>query len=66
MRMVINGAGSAGIACAELLKAMGVPHDNVLLCDTRGVIYKGRGEGHEPVEVGPRGRDQGAQPGRRP
>ena len=36
-RMVINGAGSAGIACAELIKAMGVPHDNVLLCDTGGV-----------------------------
>jgi malate dehydrogenase (oxaloacetate-decarboxylating)(NADP+) len=45
IRMVINGAGAAGIACAELLKAMGVPHDNIVLCDTRGVIYKGRGEG---------------------
>jgi len=45
MRMVINGAGSAGIACAELVKAMGIPHDHVLLCDTRGVIYKGREAG---------------------
>ena len=44
-RMVINGAGSAGIACAELIKAMGMPHDNITLCDTRGVIYKGREEG---------------------
>ncbi len=44
-RMVINGAGSAGIACAELVKAMGMAHDNVVLCDTRGVIYKGRPEG---------------------
>ncbi|MEO3427768.1 NADP-dependent malic enzyme [Pelagibius sp. CAU 1746] len=45
VKVVINGAGAAGIACAELIKAMGVPHDRVLLCDTRGVIYEGRGEG---------------------
>ncbi len=45
IRLVINGAGSAGIACAELLKAMGVPHDHVILCDTRGVIYRGRSAG---------------------
>ncbi|KZD12765.1 NADP-dependent malic enzyme [Oceanibaculum pacificum] len=44
-RMVINGAGAAGIACAELVKAMGMPHDNVILCDTKGVIYRGRVEG---------------------
>ena len=43
--VVVNGAGSAGIACAELIKSLGVPHDNVLLCDTRGVIYKGREAG---------------------
>lgn len=41
-RLVINGAGSAGIACAELLKAMGMPPQNVILCDTKGVIYQGR------------------------
>ncbi len=45
VRIVINGAGAAGIACAELLKAMGVPAANILLCDTRGVIYAGRKEG---------------------
>ena len=44
-RLVVNGAGSAGIACAELLKAMGMPHDNVILCDTQGVIYQGREKG---------------------
>ncbi|MBB3064082.1 MULTISPECIES: NADP-dependent malic enzyme [Limibacillus] len=44
-KMVINGAGSAGIACAEIVKAMGIPANNVLLCDTRGVIYHGRQEG---------------------
>ena len=45
IKMVINGAGSAGIACAELLKAMGVPNEAILLCDTRGVIYQGREAG---------------------
>jgi malate dehydrogenase (oxaloacetate-decarboxylating)(NADP+) len=44
-KLVINGAGSAGIACAELLKAMGVPHDNVVVCDTKGAIYRGRTDG---------------------
>ncbi|RMD64993.1 MAG: NADP-dependent malic enzyme, partial [Alphaproteobacteria bacterium] len=43
-RIVINGAGAAGIACAELVKAMGVPHNHVVLCDTCGVIYAGRSE----------------------
>ncbi len=45
VRVVINGAGAAAIACAELIKAMGVPHDHVMLCDTKGVIYQGRTEG---------------------
>ncbi|MDP6707585.1 MAG: NADP-dependent malic enzyme [Alphaproteobacteria bacterium] len=44
-RLVINGAGSAGIACAELLKSLGLPPENVILCDTRGVIYQGRKDG---------------------
>ena len=44
-KLVVNGAGSAGIACIELLKAFGMKHDNILLCDTRGVIYQGREEG---------------------
>ena len=44
-RLVINGAGAAAIACAELVKAMGVPHDHVILCDTKGVIYQGRESG---------------------
>ncbi|MDO9460726.1 MAG: malic enzyme-like NAD(P)-binding protein, partial [Alphaproteobacteria bacterium] len=43
--MVVNGAGAAGIACIELIKAMGMPHNNVLLCDTKGVVYQGRKEG---------------------
>ena len=45
VRMVINGAGAAGIACAELVKAVGLAPERVILCDTRGVIYEGRQEG---------------------
>ncbi|NWH09158.1 MAG: NADP-dependent malic enzyme [Alphaproteobacteria bacterium] len=45
IRIVVNGAGSAGIACLELVKAMGLPHENAILCDTKGVIYRGRKEG---------------------
>jgi len=45
IKVVCNGAGSAGIACIELIKAMGVPHNNVILCDTKGPIYQGRTEG---------------------
>lgn len=44
-KMVVNGAGAAGIACTELVKAMGMKHENVILCDTKGVVYQGRTEG---------------------
>jgi malate dehydrogenase (oxaloacetate-decarboxylating)(NADP+) len=44
-KLVCNGAGSAGIACIELLKAMGFSAENIILCDTKGPIYKGRKEG---------------------
>ena len=44
-RIVLNGAGAAGIACIELLKAMGATHDHCIVCDTKGVIYQGRKEG---------------------
>ncbi len=44
-RIVINGAGAAGIACLELVKTMGAQHDNCILCDTKGVIYQGREDG---------------------
>ena len=43
--IVVNGAGAAAIACIEILKAMGLPHEHVTLCDTKGVIYRGREEG---------------------
>ncbi|TBX16210.1 NADP-dependent malic enzyme [Nioella sediminis] len=45
VKIVLNGAGAAGIACLELLKAMGARHDNCIMCDTKGVIYQGRTEG---------------------
>ena len=45
MKIVVLGAGSAGIACLELLKSMGVKQDNALLIDREGVIYKGREKG---------------------
>jgi malate dehydrogenase (oxaloacetate-decarboxylating)(NADP+) len=45
VKLVCNGAGAAGIACLELMKAMGMPHENAILCDTTGVIYRGREKG---------------------
>jgi malate dehydrogenase (oxaloacetate-decarboxylating)(NADP+) len=44
-KVVVNGAGAAGIACIELAKSYGVAHGNALLCDSKGVIYQGREEG---------------------
>ena len=45
VKIVLNGAGAAGIACIELLKSMGAQHQNCIVCDTKGVIYQGRTEG---------------------
>lgn len=45
VKVVLNGAGAAGIACIELLKRMGARHENCIVCDTKGVIYQGRTEG---------------------
>ena len=42
VKVVVNGAGAAAIACTELMKAMGVAHENVIMCDRTGVIYQGR------------------------
>lgn len=43
LKVIINGAGAGGIACAELLKSIGI--ENIILCDSQGVIYKGRTKG---------------------
>ena len=45
VKIVLNGAGAAGIACLELLKSMGAKNENCIMCDTKGVIYQGRTEG---------------------
>ncbi|HTM95564.1 MAG TPA: NADP-dependent malic enzyme [Croceibacterium sp.] len=42
VRMVVNGAGASALACTALIKAMGVPHSNVIVCDRQGPIYPGR------------------------
>ncbi|MBD3166449.1 NADP-dependent malic enzyme, partial [bacterium] len=49
IRVVMNGAGAAGIACAKFYESLGVKHENVFMCDSKGVLYKGREdleEGH--------------------
>jgi len=45
VRMVVNGAGAAAIACTALAKSIGIPGKQVILCDSKGVIYQGRTEG---------------------
>jgi malate dehydrogenase (oxaloacetate-decarboxylating)(NADP+) len=45
IKVVFSGAGAAGIACAKFYEALGVQHKNVILVDTKGVVYKGRTEG---------------------
>ena len=44
-KVVVNGAGAAAVACVELIKALGIPHANVIMCDTKGTIYEGRTDG---------------------
>ena len=45
VKVVVNGAGAAAIACTSLIKSMGVRHENVIMCDRKGTIYQGRTEG---------------------
>ena len=42
VKVVVNGAGASALACTALIKSLGVRHDNVIVCDSKGVIYKGR------------------------
>lgn len=44
-KLVVNGAGAASIACIELFKSMGMPGKNIIMCDSKGVVYEGRTEG---------------------
>ncbi|MCY3973763.1 MAG: hypothetical protein OXF52_06160 [Candidatus Dadabacteria bacterium] len=48
LTMVFNGAGASAIACAELFVSLGVKRENIIMCDSRGVIYEGRKEGLNP------------------
>jgi len=50
-RMVVNGAGAAGIACANLVIKMGILQENLIICDTKGVIYPERKEGMNPYKA---------------
>lgn len=45
IKIVVNGAGAAGIACLNLIKAYGASPENCFMVDTKGIIYKGRTEG---------------------
>uniref|UniRef100_A0A831U9W8 NADP-dependent malic enzyme n=1 Tax=Geobacter metallireducens TaxID=28232 RepID=A0A831U9W8_GEOME len=45
IRLVVNGAGASAIACANLAISLGLKKENLIMCDTKGVIYKGRTEG---------------------
>jgi malate dehydrogenase (oxaloacetate-decarboxylating)(NADP+) len=50
IKVVVNGAGASGIACAEHYVSLGVKRENVTLCDTKGVVYKGRTDGMNPYK----------------
>ncbi|MET0181525.1 MAG: NADP-dependent malic enzyme [Caulobacterales bacterium] len=51
VKMVVNGAGAAGISCVNLAKMLGVRSDNVIMCDSKGVIYRGRKEGMDQYKA---------------
>ena len=50
VKVVFSGAGAAGIACAKFYVTLGVKRENLILCDTKGVVYKGRKEGMNPYK----------------
>jgi len=50
VRIVMNGAGASGIAIANFYVELGVKHENIIMCDSKGVIYKGREEGMNPYK----------------
>ncbi|MBE0531065.1 MAG: hypothetical protein IH626_09565 [Rhodospirillales bacterium] len=45
VKIVVNGAGAAAISCTSLFKLLGVKNENVIMCDSKGVVYEGRTEG---------------------
>ncbi len=50
VKVVFNGAGASGIACANFYVSLGVKRENLILCDSKGVIYQGRTEGMNPYK----------------
>lgn len=50
VKLVANGAGASAISCLKILKALGLPKENIIVCDRKGVIYKGRTEGMDPYK----------------
>jgi len=50
VKVVFSGGGSAAIACAKLFKSLGVRQENLIMCDSKGVLYKGRKEGLNPYK----------------
>ncbi|MBN2644731.1 MAG: NADP-dependent malic enzyme [Desulfuromonadaceae bacterium] len=50
IRIVVNGAGAAGIACAQMALTLGARVENMVLCDSKGVIFKGRTDGMNPYK----------------
>ncbi|TNE48659.1 MAG: NADP-dependent malic enzyme [Deltaproteobacteria bacterium] len=50
VKVVFSGAGAAAIACARILVELGATQDNIIMCDSHGVIYKGRSEGMNPYK----------------
>lgn len=50
IKIVVNGAGAAGVACANMARVLGAKPENMYLCDTKGVIFKGRTEGMNPYK----------------
>jgi malate dehydrogenase (oxaloacetate-decarboxylating)(NADP+) len=49
-KVVFNGAGASGIACAKFYVSLGVSKKNIIICDSKGVVYKGRKEGMNPYK----------------
>jgi malate dehydrogenase (oxaloacetate-decarboxylating)(NADP+) len=50
VRLVVNGAGASGVACAEHYVRLGVKRENIIMCDTKGVVYSGRRDGMNPYK----------------
>ncbi len=50
VKLVANGAGASALACLHLLHSIGLPKDNIIVCDRKGVVYKGRAEGMDPYK----------------